>query len=250
MKEVLKLGLNSLSEHDDLSDHDLSEHDLSGQAVCALSESSSSRLLQRLSPLDYREAQTAQLAAPLPNTRSSERMAVLIFRLCQEWFALPASLCRQVLAPIPAHTLPHRSNSTLIGVVNVSGQMLLKVSLFALLGGLSDVPIESSQSGKEIAQSKRSGEAALSSRLEAYARMVVLEKAGAEGSTEVWVFEVDELEGIGAVALDCLELPAAVPVNSAQVSSTYTRRIFLWQGIPVNLLDDDRLFEALRQHAL
>ena len=199
--------------------------------------SASARLLQRFSPLDYREVQASALARPLPSLEVSGRVTVLVFRLRQEWFALAASLCRQVLSPLPAHTLPHRSNSTLIGTVNVAGQMRLKVSLSDLLG-------------LDLLGSARNKFADNVPHRDAYPRMVVVERMNAAKTdatkTETWVFEVDELEGIISLEADRLEVPAV----DAQISGNLTHRVFCWQAASVSWLDDERLFAALRQQAL
>ncbi|MEL6939403.1 MAG: chemotaxis protein CheW [Cyanobacteria bacterium J06598_1] len=203
--------------------------------MSASSELTGSDLLHRPAPASYRAEQSIQLAAPLPRTILAKSRSVIVFRLCQEWFALPAGLCRQALAPLPAHTLPYRSNATLLGIVNVRGQMLLKVSLSTLL---NLPPVCSLPGPKQSTATQRS-------RL--YARMLVIEKVGRDGSAETWVFEVDELEGIQLVEERCLESAAAGITASA---SSCMQFVFVWQNHRVNLLDDSGLFDALRLRAL
>lgn len=205
----------------------------SDSTMCA-----SAALLQRPLSAEAQREQTAQLAIPLPNTCNSDVRSVLVFRLGKEWFALPAGLCRQVLSPLPAHTLPHRSNATLLGVVNVRGQMLLKVSFLEVLG-----------LGAAISQEAHKDN---SLATKVYPRMVVIEKAlsgkaCSELGSDIWVFEVDELDGIHPIELAVLESPA-VGVQSSAYSCT--QQVFLWQDRRVSLLDDTRLFDALRQRAL
>ena len=209
----------------------LSKHKRPEQTFCSLSDSSSDRLLQRPSPHEYQEERAAQVAAPLTNTEDSSRITVLIFRLCQEWFALPASLCRQVLPATPAHTLPHRSNSTLIGIINVAGEMLLKVFLKEVLGKLSDYALDT--------QSDESCD-------RAYPRMVIVEKMKTDGTLAVWAFEVDELEGVCSVETNRLEKPAV----GNSVGSACTHKVFRWQAHSVSLLDEERLFGRLERQAL
>jgi len=201
----------------------------------------SAALLHRSILTEALDERTAQLAAPLPRTRQSNMLSVLVFRLRREWFALSASLCRQVISPMAAHTLPHRSNGTLLGVVNVRGQMLLKVSLLEVLGlpfAASDSDCTEPVSGHGL----KGGAAA-----KAYPRMVVIEQALPSGGSDVWVFEVDELDGIHPIELNALESPAAGVQMSA---SACTRRVFLWQNRRVSLLDDTQLINTLRQRAL
>ncbi|MEL7142728.1 MAG: chemotaxis protein CheW [Cyanobacteria bacterium J06643_4] len=209
----------------------------------ANAQTASAYLLQRSASPEHLSAQAARLAEPLSqaaasptaSSTASQSRSVLVFRLGREWFALPASRCQQVLIPVSAHTLPHRTNATLLGVVNVQGQMLLKVSLRAILDyqPVSSQPVSSqagvSQPGPKV-----------------YSRMVVIERTVAD-EPETWVFDVDELEGIQTVLDHRLEAVAAGVTAS---NSACTHRVFVWAEQRVSLLDDDQLFEALRQRAL
>lgn len=196
-------------------------------------------LLQRPMSAEYLAEQTDQLATSLPQTSAGATLSAMIFRLGREWFALPAGLCVQVLPPVPAHSLPHRSNSTLLGVVNVRGQMLLKVSLMDILG-LSDRAAVSYAPGSPETPTERA-------KGKIYPRMMVVKKSNGEGESDVWVFEVDELDGIHAIWHDQIEAVAAGIKTDAIAC---TSKVFVWQGHRVNFLDDGQLFDALRQRAL
>ena len=60
-------------------------------------------------------------------------MAVLLFRLQAEWLALPAQVFQEVAERRPVHSLPHRRQGIVLGLVNVRGELLLCVSLARLL---------------------------------------------------------------------------------------------------------------------
>lgn len=201
---------------------------------------STTTLLQRSIPAAVIKERTAQLRAPLTQADQLNACSVLVFRLGQEWFALSADLCRQVLSPLVAHTLPHRSNSTLLGIVNVRGQMLLKVSFLAVLGlSATDAsPLDGMNKEKQLD---------LHVATKVYPRMVVIEKNLPAGHSDVWAFDVDELDGIHSISIDTLESPAAGVQTSP---ATCTRRVFLWQKRRVSLLDETQLFDALRRRAL
>ena len=185
--------------------------------------SASAALLQRRLPVDYLSENTQQLAAPLSCSEKAETLSLLIFRLRAEWFALRSGLCQQVLLPLSAHRLPHRSNQTLLGVVNVRGQMLMKVSLPSVL----QLP---AQLREEKSRDKTAdGSAPERERLEKkqiYPRMVVIEKAANDGARETWVFDVDELEGIHPICCSSFEAP---PLGVA-MSAACTQKMFLWQN--------------------
>ncbi|MEL6354402.1 MAG: chemotaxis protein CheW [Cyanobacteria bacterium J06627_28] len=219
----------------------------------ANAQTASAYLLQRSASPEHLSAQAARLAEPLSqaaasptaSSTASQSRSVLVFRLGREWFALPASRCQQVLIPVSAHTLPHRTNATLLGVVNVQGQMLLKVSLRAILDYQSGVSqAVSSQAVSSQPVSSQPGVSQPGPKV--YSRMVVIERTVAD-EPETWVFDVDELEGIQTVLDHRLEAVAAGVTAS---NSACTHRVFVWAEQRVSLLDDDQLFEALRQRAL
>ena len=191
------------------------------------------RLLQRPLPSSYRAQQTAQIAEKARSDSSTSSFTALIFRLGREWLALPAAVCQQILAPVKSHSLPHRSNRTLLGIVNVRGQLLLKVSLLEILGLSEAADVAPAP---QVKQSFRG-----------YRRMVVVEKLSEEGLPEVWAFEVDELYGIHSLSFDSLQ-PVAAGTNASSYGCT--QYIFSWKERQVSALNDVKLFDALRQKAL
>lgn len=218
---------------------------------CSTYRAAGEELLSRPLPEKYLQEQTAQTAAPPPSVQSGNAQAALIFRLGREWLALEARFCQQILSPIAAHRLPHRSNRTLLGLVNVRGQLLLKVSLFDILGLSATAsgdrssgpphsdpdPVGHHHPGSALIQcvsgSHRGGD------IKTYARMVVI----GHGS-EIWVFEAQELDGIHSIRRDQLEITA--PGGRAACTSA----VFPWRGQRVSFLDQQQLFEALKQQAL
>ena len=220
---------------------------------CSVYANASARLLNRSVPADYRAQQTErvsqqQLTGQKPSQKpgqkqsqgqshtqnaNAEQLSVLIFRLGQEWLALPAHLCQQILCPIPFHTLPHRSNPTLLGIINVRGQLLFKVSLFEVLG-LSPSLTPAAHKPTQAKQSKR------------YPRMIVLEKPVENDYTEIWAFDVDELDGVHSVRLSQLEPAAGI----ASAEKTCVDYVFAWHQQRVSVLDENRLFSALRRRSL
>jgi chemotaxis-related protein WspD len=215
---------------------------------CAVYTAAGAQLLHRAMPMAYRSQQTADIASVAKPYDSSQMFSVLIFRLAQEWLALPAGLCQQILAPLSFHTLPHRSNDTLLGIVNVRGQLLLKVSLLNILGlNQASLKLEKSHLPEGRLLESTQLESTQLESTQIYPRMVVVAKAAETGEVDTWVFDVDELHGIHSLAFGQLEA-AAAGVSCAVESCT--RYVFSWHGQPVNFLNDVRLFEALRQQAL
>ena len=72
-------------------------------------------------------AQPKQLAAPA-------RASALVFRINAEWLALPTQAFQEVAERRPVHSLPHRRQGIVLGLVNIRGELLICVSLGHLLG--------------------------------------------------------------------------------------------------------------------
>ncbi|MEZ2239567.1 chemotaxis protein CheW [Microcoleus sp.] len=179
-------------------------------------------LLEQKLPLGYLDEWTQVLRSTPEVTNpktSTHTISVGIFRLRDEWLALPAALFKEVTQLSVTHTLPHRSNPILIGLVNIRGELQLCISLTALLG-------------LETADSHRKNVS-----LVVYERMVVVEKEGSR-----WVFVVDEMHGIHRINLEELR---NVPATVSKVPQTYTKGIITWQGQNVCYLNDDLLFDSL-----
>jgi chemotaxis-related protein WspD len=60
--------------------------------------------------------------------------SVVLFRIGQEWLALPTGVVQEVSGPCTVRTMPDRRDGILSGVINVRGELLLCVSLSVLLG--------------------------------------------------------------------------------------------------------------------
>jgi len=71
----------------------------------------------------------AERKATLLNTHS-----VVIFRIGNEWLALPTTVFQEVSERRPIHSLPHRRNRIVLGLVNIRGELVVCVSLGELLG--------------------------------------------------------------------------------------------------------------------
>jgi chemotaxis-related protein WspD len=142
-----------------------------------------------------------------------EGVSILIFRLGLEWLAFRTRAVAEVTRPRPVHRVPHRSDPIFAGLVNLQGQAQLCVSLHGLLG--IDAP------GSPP-------------------RLVVLRD---RGRSETWAFEADEVLGVQRI-------PRAhwgpVPSTLANPAVGFSQAILTWDGHSVGLLDEHRVFAALR----
>lgn len=211
---------------------------------CPVYSAAGRYLLERTTPEQYRHEWTQLLAqsqtennlqTPSHALARTETLTVVIFRLQREWLALPAQVFKEATLPGVIHTIPHRNNQILQGLINIRGELLLCVSLRHLLN------IESSDTPLQMLSPV------------VHSRMVVIEKAG-----NTWVFAVDELYGI--YRFHQRELRDASR-NMTQATQTYTQALFSWQpnnfqtsqpetrSQTVSYLDDELLFTTLARKA-
>jgi chemotaxis-related protein WspD len=143
-----------------------------------------------------------------------EAVSVLIFRLGEEWLAFETKTVAEVTLPRPVHRVPHRSNSVLTGIVNLQGQVQLCVSLHGLLGATSG-PAPSP-------------------------RLVVLYDTD---RAESWAFTADDVVGVRRVPRSQWR---SVPSTLINPAVGFSQSVLSWNGRIVGLLDEKRVFTAIR----
>jgi chemotaxis-related protein WspD len=166
-------------------------------------------------PPGYLDEWAHRLAQP-PEQGDSDLQSFVVFRLHSEWLALPAAAVAEVTAPQPIHAIPHRTNTVLLGLVNVRGQLRLAVSLH----GLFDI-----EAG--------TGPAAPAPRF------LIL-----QDGADQWVCLAEEVVGIQRLAQERLR---AVPSTFPRAVSP-TKAVFDWDGRTVGLLEPGLVFTALRSY--
>ena len=177
------------------------------------------KLLERSTPKDYRTEVTEHLAKPTADTNVID-LSVVIFRLSQELLALPTAALSEISEMRPIHRIPHRPQNSLIGLVNVSGQLKLCVSLRQFLEiGSKDISLPKTTS-----------------------RMIVTQY-----QDDVWVCPVDEVYGIYRFDKNSL---SNVPVTVVKSTANYLRGILSWESRNVCCLDEELLFQSLRRSIL
>lgn len=185
---------------------------------CPRYAAAATQLLRRSLPADYRQEWAdhfAQSAKMVPAVRTS----ALVFRIGEEWLALPTPAFQEVAEKRPIHSLPHRRTGIVLGLVNVRGELIICISfgrLFGLeSGGTSDtlpkIPdwlLVANWDGHRLA------------------------------------FPVDEIGGIHRFPAAELKEPPATVAKSAL---TFTQGVFLWRDRTVGHLDADTLFATLNR---
>jgi chemotaxis-related protein WspD len=171
-----------------------------------------SRWLASSVALDARGEKTGE-ADIGARANDGEAISVLIFRLGAEWLAFRTGAVAEVTTPRPVHRIPHRSNQVLAGLVNLQGQVQLCVSLRGLLGA------------------EGTG---------APTRLVVLRD---RDRAETWAFEADEVLGVHRVPRSQLR---GVPSTLVNPAVGFSQAVLSWNERSIGLLDEQRVFAALR----
>jgi chemotaxis-related protein WspD len=175
------------------------------------------RLLDR--PLDAEDIRAATLRVEQPLAVSDrDLVSLLAFRLNDELFGLPAEDVVRVTHVASIHRVPHRSNAIIGGLCNVEGELLICVSLPAILEIQGPDPMGDSATGDRA--SRR--------------RMVVI---GRQSAT--WAVVVDEVLGVVRLAAKAF-LPPPLTVQKAR--QCFTRNLApLPNGRTLAVLDAGRL---------
>jgi len=148
---------------------------------------------------------------------------VLLFRLGEEWLALPAAAIRKITRPGPIHKIPQKNDPNILGLTNIDGTLDLCFSLETVLGLPTDGPDTST--GTSLFG----------------ARFIVLEQNGR------WVFQADE---IGDLCRYDLDTDTNVPQTVANAEISYIKGVFRHQNRNVGSLDGELIASFLKRRLL
>lgn len=179
----------------------------------------------RDAPEGYLDAWRTILEEPAEPTDTADT-SVLVFRVDQEWLALPTAVLVEVTPARALHTVPHRAGTALAGLVNIRGQLQLCMSLHRVLG-LKGGPADAETADARSDEGTR--------------RLVVVERSTPQG-VECWVLGVDDVAGVHRVGRSDLR---PVPSTVGQAAGRCSSAIFGWHDRNVALLDEARLFDIL-----
>jgi chemotaxis-related protein WspD len=182
---------------------------------CPVYSAAGADLLNREPPANYLREWTEHFSREKKRVVPGKLSAV-IFRIAAQWLALPTHAFQEVAEDRTIHTLPHRQDGLVLGLVNFRGELLVCVSLSRLLG------IER--------HSVRERPCKL------YDRLVITEWQG-----NLLTFPAHEVCGIHRYNPEELQpLPAGV-------DGTFTRGLLPWGDKQVWCLDEEPLFSALNR---
>jgi chemotaxis signal transduction protein len=194
---------------------------------CAIFSAAARTLLDVPAPADSRQTATEHFARPAAaeagHSAGAEMQSVIIFRLHTDWYAIPTAVCLEIAAVRPIHSLPHRRDATVLGVVNVNGGLLACISLAVIVG----------------ATLRPEASPTPSRRRAAVPRLLVARRAA-----DAVVFPVDEVQGMTRFRTrDLLDVPATL----AQARASYTRALLPLGARSAGLLDEKLLFSAVER---
>jgi chemotaxis-related protein WspD len=189
---------------------------------CSVFQAAGRRFLAGPAPEGYLESWTTRLAET-DKQEGGEGRGVLIFRLGDEWLALPVVALREVVSLRPVRRIPFQT-PLLAGAVNVRGELHLAIYLDRLLGQTYSPDDKSTLSSSDDFGSNR--------------RLIV-----AGDSNHTWVFPVDEVDRVYRL------IPAElkpVPPTLGRATVRLACGVFRNRDRAVGLLDEGRLFEVVR----
>lgn len=189
---------------------------------CDVFEAAAGTIMRRALPAGYREEWSARLAEPLPQAHDADRSA-LVFRIGNEWLALPARVLQFVHEPAPVRRLPHRHDPVLLGLANLRGQLYPCMSLARLL---------------HIASAETAAAATATQRVQA--RLLALRLA-----EHALALPVSEVLGVQRYAHSDLQAPSSA---LAEAEPRYIEGVLVHGDRRVGCLDADLLGLQLARH--
>ena len=184
---------------------------------CTRYSAAGRRMLERPVPDDYRQ-EWAQRFAGGKQPQESATNSVLLFRLGDEWLAIESRHINEITQMRAIHSLPHRSDSLVKGLVNIRGELKLCISIGSILQ--LEKAQESHTTDHEILE-----------------RMIFIEK-----ENQSYVFPVSEVHGIHHFSDNELQ---ALPATVAKSKSSFTTGVLPWNKQHVGIIDHELLFYAL-----
>jgi len=189
---------------------------------CEVFVAAGRRLFERESPPGYLRENLAALVRE-EDTANRDSLAIMVFRLGVEFFALPVDVLEAVTESRPVHRLPHVNDPFVKGVVNISGEVCLCHSLKSILGTAS-APHAAEEGGRHV-----------------YRRLIVIRISGVR-----YIFPVDEILGMSRYQRNALR---ATPATIGREIRHLFKGAFRAEGDRVAVLDTDALHRFLHRGA-
>ena len=185
---------------------------------CEIYSAAGRTVLERKLPEEY-EKKWAEVYSESKKEKISSTESITIFRLGNEWLALPTNIIEEVSDVSIVHSIPHQRTSVLKGLMNLRGQMSICVSLGQLL------EIEKYRKGNDDIRNRT------------YERIIAINH-----NKSSFVFLVSEVKSTYRLRPGELKEPHS---TLSLANGTFTKGILSWQGQDVAYLDTELLFYTL-----
>jgi chemotaxis-related protein WspD len=184
---------------------------------CPVYSAAGVTLIDRPLPANYRREWTQHFAREKLDLDSGTA-SVILFRVQNEWLAMPTHNFQEVAERRSIHSLPRRREPALLGLANVRGELVICVSLAHLL-----------QFGQppSVNVVRRS-----------YQRLLVL-----QGDSNRLAFPVDEVHGPQRVKPHELKSPPSI---GTRPTIRFVQAVIPWADRSAGLLDPQLLFSTLQ----
>lgn len=188
---------------------------------CDVYSTAGRTMLERRLPEQY-ETKWAKIYSENKKEKIAGTESVTIFRLGDEWMALPTNIIEEVTDVCHIHSLPHQRTNILRGIMNLRGQLNLCISL----GQLMDI-----EKAKNIIANDASNRI--------YERIIAVRY-----NETSFVFLVSEVKGTYRYRENELKDP---PSTLSKAKSTFTKGLLVWEDHDVACIDTELLFYNLEK---
>lgn len=158
---------------------------------CSIFSDVGRSVFERRAPSKYLTHWRKRISGKKNTEADSKGVGALVFRVKNEWFALPSKVINVIANNRAIHRIPRNQNPFITGVVNINGEIKTCYSFDCLLN-ISDIKDTKSKIDKLLAK-----------------RFIVV-KLGSQD----YVFPVDEIMGLSWYSdVDMIPAPATLDIN-------------------------------------
>ncbi|VAW81543.1 hypothetical protein MNBD_GAMMA12-2501 [hydrothermal vent metagenome] len=189
---------------------------------CNVYSQAGRQLLNRETPENY-QSDWKNIYQDRNTESADDSESAIIFRLAYEWFALSVSTLEEITDIVNIHSIPHRHDKVLRGMVNIRGSLQLCISVGALL---NISPHDKNTITDRIV----------------HERMIVVQR-----DNNRYVFPVSEIQNIHHYTLDSLKQP---PATIARATGTFITGVLEINDRRIGVIDPDLLFNVIQRNML
>jgi chemotaxis-related protein WspD len=188
---------------------------------CDVFSSSGRKILDRPIPEDYQQEWTDEFSKQKTQALAKPNSA-LVFRLGDEWIAIPTQYVKEITSVGVIHKIPHKEGRFIKGLVNVRGELKICISM----GNLLNLNPEAKKYKKQT-------------RNILYQRLILITL-----DKKDFVFPVSEVHGLTRYNRQLL---TAVPATLDRTHASFTDGVLEAADRRIACLEPIRLFEAMEK---